>query len=175
LERLDWLISSLLKMSKIDAGTAMFKQERVLVEPLVKKALEAVAIPMDIKSQTVTVEGDPQTAFTGDPEWTCEALINILKNGVEHTPEGGRLSVTYGENALFTEIVIQDSGPGIPKEDLPHIFKRFYRGKQASENSVGIGLAMANSIVTNQHGAIEVESKPGQGARFRVVFYKGIL
>ncbi|AGA57092.1 signal transduction histidine kinase [Thermobacillus composti KWC4] len=175
LERLDWLISSLLKLSKIDAGTARFKREPVKAETLVRKALESVLIPMDIKEQKLTVQGDPEAAFTGDLHWTAEALINILKNCVEHTPEGGTIAVTYGENALYTEIVVADSGTGIPKEDLPHIFKRFYRGKNASEGSIGIGLAMAHSIVTSQYGTIEVKSSPGQGTEFRIKFYKGIV
>jgi len=175
LERIEWLISSLLKLSKIDAGTAHFKRERVTVKALVEKSLEPLLIPMDIKGQTVTVEGPEDTAFLGDANWTAEALINILKNAVEHTPEGGAIAIRFHENALFTEIVIQDNGRGIPKEDLPYIFKRFYKGKHAGEGSVGIGLALAHTIVTSQNGTIDVRSAIGNGTKFTIKFYKQIV
>lgn len=175
LERIEWLVSSLLKLSKIDAGTVQFKQEKVSVGKLVQKALEPVLIPMDIKEQTVSIEGEETVSFVGDLNWTAEAVLNILKNCVEHTPEGGKIHFSFSENALFTEIVIADNGIGIAKEDLPHLFKRFYKGKNASEESVGIGLAMAHSIIANQNGTIEVKSKPGEGTQFIIKFYKQVI
>lgn len=175
LERIGWLVASLLKFSKIDAGTVQFKQEAIFVKHLVQKALEPVLIPMDIKEQTVVVEGEDSVRFTGDLNWTAEAVLNILKNCVEHTPPGGRVAISFTENALFTEIIIVDNGMGIPKEDLPHIFKRFYKGKNASEDSVGIGLALAQSIITSQNGDIEVKSKAGKGTQFHIKFYKQVV
>lgn len=175
LERMEWLVSSLLKLSKIDAGTITFKKEKVSVNLLVQTATEPLLIPMDINMQSLHVKGDEQTAFMGDFNWTVEALINILKNCVEHTPEGGEISIIFSENALFTEISISDNGKGIPKEDLPYIFKRFYRGKNASEESVGIGLAMAYSFITSQQGDIEVISQPGVGTTFTIKFYKQVI
>lgn len=175
LERMEWLVSSLLKLSKIDAGTIAFKKEKVLVSQLVQKAIEPLLVPMDIKMQNLLVKGDEQAAFTGDFNWTAEALINIVKNCVEHTPEGGEISIVFSENALFTEITIADNGGGIPKEDLPYIFKRFYKGKNASDESVGIGLAMAHSIVTSQQGDIEVKSQKGEGTTFQIKFYKQVI
>ncbi|MCJ7841561.1 HAMP domain-containing histidine kinase [Lederbergia sp. NSJ-179] len=175
LERIEWLVSSLLKISKIDAGTVLFKKEQVLVEELIQKALKPVLIPMDIKAQTVSIHGDQQVSFQGDLNWTVEALVNILKNCVEHTGIGGGITITYGENALFTEIVIADTGKGIPKEDLPYIFRRFYKGKTGSEESVGIGLAMAHSIITSQSGSIDVQSEMGKGTRFIIKFYKQVV
>jgi signal transduction histidine kinase len=175
LERIEWLISSLLKLSKIDAGTVYFKQDRVQVESLIRKAIEPLLIPMDIKEQTVSIQGDAAVSFIGDFNWTVEALINIVKNAVEHTAEGGAITITFAENPLFTEIVIRDNGTGIAKEDLPYIFKRFYRGRQASEDSIGIGLAMAYSIITSQNGTIDVESRAGKGTAFHIKFYKGII
>ncbi|MFD0710860.1 sensor histidine kinase [Paenibacillus sp. GCM10027626] len=175
LERIDWLVSSLLKLSKIDAKTIQFKKDRISVKKLVKKALEPVLIPMDIKEQTVSIEGDDNISFVGDFNWTTEAVINILKNGVEHTHEGGAIAISFSENALFTEIVIADNGKGIPKEDLPYIFKRFYKGKNASEGSIGIGLAMAYSIVASQNGVIDVSSDREQGTQFRIKFYKQVI
>lgn len=131
-------------------------------------------IPMDIKGQTVSIAGDGNVSFVGDFNWTAEAVINILKNGVEHTPEGGAIAITFSENALFTEIVIADNGKGIPKEDLPYIFKRFYKGKNA-EGSIGIGLAMAHSIIASQNGVIDVTSDSEKGTRFRIKFYMQVI
>ncbi|MBM7553313.1 ATP-binding protein [Thalassobacillus pellis] len=175
LERLEWLVSSLLKLSKIDAGTLLFQQEKVRVADVLQKAMEPVLIPIDVKQLNISITGAEQVYFTGDFNWTVEALLNILKNSVGHTEEKGEINITFSENALFTEITIQDSGKGIPKEDLPYIFKRFYKGKNAGEDSVGIGLAMAHSIITNQNGSIEVFSKEGEGTRFQVKFYKQVI
>ncbi|MNJ62194.1 Adaptive-response sensory-kinase SasA [compost metagenome] len=102
-------------------------------------------------------------------------MLNILKNCVEHTPPGGRITISFTENALFTEIIIADNGNGIPREDLPHIFKRFYKGKNASEDSIGIGLALAQSIVTSQNGDIEARSVAEKGTQFRIKLYKQVV
>lgn len=175
LERIDWLVTSLLKLSKIDAGTVLFKKESHDVANLVEKSLAPLLIPMDIKRQSVAIKGESTVTFIGDLNWTIEALVNILKNCVEHTPDGGEITISYAENALFTEIEISDSGRGIHKEDLPFLFHRFYKGKNANEDSVGIGLAMAHSIVTNQGGTIELSSVPNKGTTFHIKFYKQII
>ena len=175
LERIEWLVSSLLKLSKIDAGTITFKKDPIKVATLIQKALEPVLIPMDIKNQTVSIKGEDTATFLGDFNWTAEAVINILKNCVEHTCVGGEITISYSENALFTEIVIADNGNGIPREDIPYIFKRFYKGKNASDDSIGIGLAMAHSIITSQNGDIDVQSEIEKGTRFRIKFYKQII
>ncbi|ART74921.1 two-component sensor histidine kinase [Sutcliffiella horikoshii] len=171
LERIEWLVSSLLKLSKIDAGTVSFKKDNVSVKGLIERAVQSVLIPMDIKEQTLLVEGDNTVTFTGDNHWTAEAMINILKNCVEHTSVGGQVSISFSENPLYTEIKVKDNGHGIPKEDLPYIFRRFYKGKNAGEDSVGIGLAMAYSIITSQQGDIEVRSEQGKGTEFHIKFY----
>ncbi|GIO96484.1 hypothetical protein J14TS5_15700 [Paenibacillus lautus] len=175
LERIDWLVSSLLKLSKIEAKTIQFKKDQIEVKKLIQKALEPVLIPMDIKEQTVSIKGDDNVSFVGDFNWTAEAVINILKNGVEHTQEGGVIAISFSENALFTEIIIADNGKGIPKEDVPYIFKRFYKGKNASEGSIGIGLAMAYSIIASQNGVIDVTSSSDKGTQFRIKFYKQVI
>ncbi|WP_456274826.1 sensor histidine kinase [Bacillus sp. AK031] len=172
LERIEWLVSSLLKLSKIDAGTVNFKSEEVSVSQVIQRAVQPVLIPMDIKEQALTVSGEESVTFMGDFQWSAEAIINILKNCVEHTQDKGTISITFSENPLFTEIRIKDNGKGIPKEDLPYIFRRFYKGKNAGEDSVGIGLAMAYSIITSQQGDIEVRSEKGLGTEFFIKFYK---
>ncbi|MDQ0089102.1 signal transduction histidine kinase [Paenibacillus anaericanus] len=172
LERIGWLVSSLLKFSKIDAGTALFKHDQIVVKKLIQRALEPVLIPMDIKEQKLSVIGEDNATFIGDLNWTAEAMINILKNCVEHTHVGGEINISFSENALFTEIIVADNGKGIPKEDIPYIFNRFYKGKNASEDSVGIGLALSHSIITSQNGDIEVKSGKEKGTQFRIKFYK---
>jgi signal transduction histidine kinase len=175
LERMEWLVSSLLKLSKIDAGTVQFKKDRIAIHDLIQKAVAPILIPMDIKEQTLKVTGEESVTFLGDLNWSAEAIINILKNCVEHTGEGGEISISFSENVLFTELMIKDNGKGITKEDLPYIFKRFYKGKHASEDSVGIGLAMAHSIIRKQNGDIQVTSKPGKGTCFQIKFYKQVI
>ena len=172
LERIGWLVSSLLKFSKIDAGTVQFKKNPISVRTLFQKSLEPVLIPMDIKEQTVSIKGDDAVSFLGDLNWTAEAVLNILKNCVEHTPEGGEISISFAENALYTEVIIADNGKGIPKEELSYVFQRFYKGKNASEDSVGIGLALSHSIITSQNGDINIKSEKGMGTQFHIKFHK---
>lgn len=172
LDRMQWLLTSLLKLSKIDAGTVSFKKDRVAVSELIRKSTEPLLIPIEIKNQTLVIEGGSNVSFIGDLYWTTEALINIIKNCIEHTGEDGRISIFFDENPLFTEIKILDNGSGIEKEDLPYIFKRFYKGKNAGEDSVGIGLAMAKTIVTSQNGDINVSSRKNEGTCFIIKFYK---
>ncbi|NRT73165.1 sensor histidine kinase [Clostridium beijerinckii] len=172
LDRMQWLLTSLLKLSKIDAGTVSFKKDRVAVSELIRKSTEPLLIPIEIKNQTLVIEGGSNVSFIGDLCWTTEALINIIKNCIEHTGEDGRISIFFDENPLFTEIKISDNGSGIEKEDLPYIFKRFYKGKNAGEDSVGIGLAMAKTIVTSQNGDINVSSRKNEGTCFIIKFYK---
>lgn len=175
LERMEWLLTSLLKLSKIDAGTAKFKREPVFVSKLIEQALRPLMIPLELKNQTLKMDAKPDISFVGDMLWSVEAVINIIKNCIEHTPDGGKISVRYDENPICTEICISDNGVGIAKEDLPFVFKRFYRGKNAGEDSVGIGLAMAKSIIKNQNGDIYVTNGKKQGVEFVIKFYKHVF
>ena len=172
LERMDWLLTSLLKLAKIDAGTIRFKKEQIVAADLIDKAMMPLLIPMELKEQKLVIEDTDQVTFVGDRNWTTEAFINIIKNCIEHTPSGGTIMIQTEDNPIYTGIVISDTGRGIAKEDLPYIFKRFYKGKNAGEESVGIGLAMAKSIIENQSGDITVTSQPSQGTRFVIKFYK---
>ncbi len=174
LNRMEWLLSSLLKLSKIDAGTVIFKKEEVRVTELIQRAIKPMLIPMELKEQNLILEGEESITFLGDLNWTTEAFINILKNCIEHTQIGGEIRISYDENPIYTEIIITDNGSGIEKKDLPFIFRRFYKGKNAGDDSVGIGLAMADSIISGQSGNISVISKEQQGTSFYVKFYKQI-
>ncbi len=175
LGRVDWLVNALLKISKIDAGTAVFAKERVDAEALVEKALEPLSIPMELREQAVVREMEDRAGFTGDAAWTVEALGNILKNCMEHTGQGGTLWIRASENYLYTEFQIEDNGSGIDPEDLPHLFERFYKGKNASDSSVGIGLALSRMIVCAQNGTLKAENRAEGGARFTMRFYKGVV
>ena len=174
LERVQWLVETLLKLSKIDAGTAQFRADPVSVAKLIKAAAQPLRIPMELREQSFTVHKTGEH-FTGDLNWTTEALGNILKNCMEHTPVGGVITVTAEETALFTEIIVEDSGPGISKADLPYLFDRFYKGEGSSDDSVGIGLALSRSIIAAQNGTIKVENVPTGGARFTIRFYKSVI
>lgn len=171
-DRMEWLVESLLKLARLDAGRVVFKKERVPLSAVAKKAAAAVAVPMDMKGQTLRLEGDGEASFIGDAAWTAEALGNILKNCMEHTPQGGTISVTWRENAIFSEFVVRDSGPGIPKEELPRLFERFYRGSGAAEGSAGIGLSLSRGIICAQNGTVKAENAREGGAKFTVRFYK---
>ncbi len=175
LHRMDSLISVLLKISKLDAGTAEFQSEQVPVRQVLAEAAELVAIPMELRGQTLRICGDREAAFCGDAMWTVEALGNILKNCMEHMEENGVMTIQVTENALFTELVIQDDGTGIDPADLPHVFERFYRGKNADSGSFGIGLALSRMIISRQNGTIKVGNRRQGGTQFTIRFYKGTV
>lgn len=159
LERIQWLVSSLLKLSKLDAGTVQFNKQLVAPKDLLDSVCAPLSITMELKQQQLTMETD-DLLFACDRNWTVEALVNILKNCVEHTPEHGNIHIACFTNPLRTTITITDSGSGIAQEDLPYVFNRFYKGKNAGSDSIGIGLAMAYSIISSQGGHIDVRANP---------------
>lgn len=179
LVHIEWLIQSLLTISKLDAGTIQMQERRISVPELIRNSTEALEIPMELRQQKLNIICDPLVSFTGDMKWMKEAVMNIVKNCMEHTPEGGRIQICAVENPIFTEIVIEDNGPGIDREDLPHLFERFYKGKNSSDKSVGIGLALAKMIITGQHGNVSAENVTNKGmicgAKFVIRFYKSIV
>ena len=174
LSRTEWLVEALLKLSKLDAGTVKLASKPVCVRELISLAAGPLMIPMELREQQLTVVCGEER-FTGDLTWTAEALGNILKNCVEHTPDRGRITVTAQETALFTALTVADTGPGFLEEELPRLFERFYKGSSASENSYGIGLALARTIITAQNGTIQAANAPKGGAVFTIKFYKQII
>ncbi|MBQ8605823.1 MAG: HAMP domain-containing histidine kinase [Clostridia bacterium] len=171
--RIEWLIDTLLKLSKIDAGTAVFEKKETDVKELVMQSAQPLMAAMDVRGQSFDFDLEPIT-FDCDRAWSAEALSNILKNCMEHNPDGGRISVRARKTNIFTEISVKDEGGGFAKEDLPHIFERFYKGKSDSSEGFGIGLALARVIITSQGGTIKAENAKEGGARFVVRFYYGI-
>ena len=174
LERIKWLVETLLKMSKIDAGTAFFRKDLVSVKKLIDKSCEPFLIPIEVRGQNLNVTVSNEK-FVGDLAWTTEAISNLIKNCMEHTPEGGTISVTATETALFTEIIVQDNGNGFNKEDIPYLFERFYKGKDSKSNSIGIGLSLCRMIIVRQNGTITAKNTEDGGAKFTVKFYKSIV
>ena len=173
LSRIDWLIITLLKISKLDAGTVSFNKETVSLEMLINKSCAPLLIPIELRGQELIIraEGD----FYGDSAWTSEAVGNMVKNCMEHTPDGGRIEINAVETALYSEIVIKDNGTGISPEDLPHIFERFYKGKDSDGKSFGIGLALSRMIIAGQKGTVKAENRKNAGAMFTLRFYKGTV
>lgn len=174
LDRMNWLIQTLLKLSKIDAGTITMEPTEVKADDLIRQVIRPFEIQMELMNISYA-QGDCRLSLYCDRDWTIEAVQNIVKNCIEHMESGGTLSISTTDTHIYKEIIIEDTGCGIADEDLPHIFERFYKGKNAGKNSVGIGLALAKTIITGQHGDIVVESTEGVGTKFSVRFYKTII
>ena len=174
LDKMQWLIQTLLKLSKLDAGTIEMKRESVQATELIDEAVKAFEIQMDLKDIKYSfIKKDMEICC--DKNWTVEAIQNIVKNCIEHMDANGELKIELEDNALYSEIRISDNGCGISKEDLPHIFERFYKGGNAGKDSVGIGLALAKTIMENQRGDILVDSTEGVGSIFKLRLYKTII
>lgn len=172
LNRIQWLVTSLLRLSKLDAGAISMKKENICLDSFFQEVLLPFAVSMDVHGQRCEITGEKDIWIQADYQWTMEAVGNVIKNSLEYTPEGGCLEIHWEENPLYTEIAITDSGKGIPKEDLPHLFERFYRGKNAGSQSFGIGLALSRAILSKENAVIHGENTKDSGARFLIRFYK---
>ncbi len=168
---ISFLTQSLLTLSKLDADAIAFHHENVSLRMIFVHCFATVNAIAQKKGVTLVQECE-DISLDCDEKWISEALTNIVKNCVEHTPKGGTVSMKAEDTALYTKIIIQDTGCGIDKQDLPHIFERFYRGKNADENSVGIGLAMSKSIIEKCGGYIKVSSELDKGSTFTIKFFK---
>lgn len=169
LDKMDWLVKTLLNMAKIDAGTVKFIEKPVTVAELVREVMPAISILLDINGQTVAVEGDP--TIECDRRWTIEALTNIIKNAIEHSPEGATIEVKSGENAIYKWISVRDHGEGIDKETYAKMFRRFQYS--TNESGFGIGMPLALSIMKGQGGDIDVDKpEKGSGTIFILKFFK---
>lgn len=170
----EYLVSVLLKISKIDAGTVQFEKKETELNALIRKSAEPLLIPMDIKNQKLSINAD-DISLNCDFSWCIEAFGNILKNCTEHTPENGEITVTATNTPIFTEVIITDTGSGFNEEDIPHIFERFYKGRNSSKESFGIGLNLAKMIITAHNGTVKAENSQSGGAEFIIRFYKQIV
>lgn len=174
-EKTNWLIVTLLKLSKLDAGTIELEEKPVKIASAVEKAVSPFLITADLRNITLDFSAVSDFTFTGDRSWSAEAIGNIVKNCLEHTEDGGKIVFTTEETNIYDMLCIADNGCGIPETELPHIFDRFYHGEGASENSVGIGLALSKSILAREHATIEAKSRVGEGTAFYIKFYKVIV
>ena len=166
---ISFLVQSLLKLSKLDAEAVKFRYEQVEVKSIVDECIKNTAVMAEILG--VRLETDCNDIILNcDRKWLCEAITNIIKNCIEHS-HNGNIKITAEQNKLYTKISIKDNGSGIDKEDLPHIFERFYKGKNSSDDSVGIGLALAKSIIEKQGGYISVSSELNKGSEFVIKFF----
>lgn len=169
---INWLVISLLKLSRLEAGMVQLKEEEINMAEFIEQIKQNLAIPLEIKNQKIVVNGNLETKLIADKNWQMEAITNIVKNCIEHTSENKNIYIFFEETMFYTKIVIKDEGEGIPKEEIKHIFERFYKGKNSSENSVGIGLALAKSIIEKQNGFVSVKSKVNEGSTFEVKYMK---
>jgi signal transduction histidine kinase len=169
LNRMEWLVSALLKMAKLDAGAVEFSPERIKASELADIAIQPLQVLLDIKSQSV--KGTCETELFCDRRWTSEALSNVLKNASEYSPEGGVINIESGVNPICAWISVTDSGLGLSNADIPRLFKQFEGSR--SEKGYGIGLPLALAIMRGQNGDIEVNGGGnGAGAVFTLKFYK---
>lgn len=173
LERIEWLVTSLLKMSRLDSGSEKIIPKETKLDDLIRKTVTPLEIPIELKNQHLILDYDKNIKLNIDLNWTTEALINILKNAHEHTKENGTIQIKVKDTVIYTEIEIIDTGEGISTTDLPHIFERFYKGKTNKE-SIGIGLNMAKKIINLEKGDIKVISN-SNGTTFNIKFYKQII
>ena len=173
--QIDWissLVVSLLKLAKFDAGSIVMQDKDINVKKLIDNVINNLAIMIDIKNIKIDEKIDEDVILRADYNWQLEALTNILKNCIEHSKEDSSIKIEVENNSIFVKIKITDEGEGIAKEDISHIFERFYKSKQASENSIGIGLSLAKTIIEKENGYIKVDSELGKGTTFEIKYLK---
>lgn len=172
LTSVNWLVQVLLKLSRLDAGVVELKEEEIRIQQLLEQAIDKVALLAEWKEISIQVSGEMQAVIRGDERWLQEAFINLIKNAIEHSPAKSEIQITVEDNQVYTGVRIRDYGCGISMEEQKHIFERFYRSSAAKEDSVGIGLALAQEIIKRGNGSLTVESEVGQGTTFLIKFLK---
>ncbi|KOF56055.1 hypothetical protein AGR56_03570 [Clostridium sp. DMHC 10] len=169
---MDWLIKSILKLARLDARAIEFSKESISLNETIENSIDALREKAGEAKVSVIFKKTDDINFEHDRRWMEEAFINIIKNDIEHTPGGGEIKIDIIENSIYVRIEIVDTGEGISKADLPNVFKRFYKAKNSSSNSVGIGLSLSKSIIEAHNGIIEVQSKLKIGSKFIITFLK---
>lgn len=172
--RMELLIQAMLKITRLDAGSIRFAPAACPLPDLAGRAVRDLLTRAEREGKRIRLEGDPALTLWCDPDWTAEALGNLVKNGLDHTAAGGLVQVTWRHTPGMVQVQVADNGSGIAPEDIHHIFKRFYRGRSGPDaRGAGLGLPLARAIVEGQGGAITVQSTPGQGSVFAVSFPDG--
>lgn len=173
--QIDWissLVISLLKLSKFDSGTIEMQDKTIKAKELIDDVIKNLSIMLEIKNINVICNIDEKAEFVADYKWQLEALTNIVKNGIEHCKENSKIYINVEDSSVMLKIIIRDEGSGIKKEDLKHIFERFYKADSASENSIGIGLSLAKTIIEKDNGYITVDSEIDKGTTFTIKYMK---
>lgn len=171
IERMNRLVTSLLTLSRLDAGTLPLKRECVDITSAVQAAADTLSPVLSNQKQMVAIQEGSDASVIGDFYWTVEIFINLIKNCSEHTPDGGRISVYWEQNPIYTQVSVEDNGPGFAKEDLTNLFRRFYQGNSSAKDGTGIGLALARKLAQSQNASLTAENNPTGGARFLLRFY----
>ena len=172
--RMESLIQAMLKITRLDAGSIRFAPAACPLPDLAGRAVRDLLTRAEREGKRIRLEGDPALTLWCDPDWTAEALGNLVKNGLDHTAAGGLVRVTWRHTPGMVQVQVADNGSGIAPEDIHHIFKRFYRGRSGPDaRGAGLGLPLARAIVEGQGGAVTVQSTPGQGSVFAVSFPDG--
>jgi signal transduction histidine kinase len=168
---INFLVQSILKLSKFDSNTISFSKEKIYLKEIVEEAVKKLSSLCDLRNINIEISGDNKAQITGDFMWQVEAISNIVKNCVEHSNSNEKIIINYEQNNIYSSISIQDFGEGILKEDLPHIFERFYKGKNSTEGGIGIGLALAKTIIEEGNGSIDVKTSKN-GTKFIIKYFK---
>lgn len=171
-DKMNFLIKSLLKLSRFDAGVIKFKSENIRVKNLVNDVIKSVSVLAEINDVKIKANGDDNTSFTGDYNWQLEAVTNVVKNAVEHSTPGETVTIKFRENAVYTLISVVNHGNVINEQDMKNIFTRFYKGKNATYESIGIGLSLSKSIIEKGGGYVRVSSSKKDGTRFDIKYLK---
>lgn len=170
--KMEWLINSLLKLSRLDAGIVAFRNDSVSVNDLINTAIRPLLISMELHNIVLQTKVPEGMMIWGDSGWLSEALQNILKNCIQSVDDNGKIEIVCEDTLLFDEIIIHDSGAGFEKEDLPRLFDRFYRGKNDNAAGYGIGLALCKMIIIRHGGTVTAKNHPHGGAVFCIRFPK---
>ena len=165
------LVEEILKLSKFDANVIKFEKRNVFLREIVKKAITNVEMLAELKNVKINIITVVDDTLSCDLKWQVEAITNILKNCIEHSKKNSKIDVYINSNKIYKSIVIKDNGEGIDKHDLPHIFERFYKGKNSSKDSVGIGLALSKTIIEKDKGSIIVDSQKDATTIFTIKYY----
>lgn len=171
-EHMSSLVISLLKIAKFDAGTIKMENEEIDAKKLIDSVINNLAILIEIKEIEVITKIDEKAIFIADYKWQQEALTNILKNAIEHSQPKSNIYIIVENTSIFLKIKIKDEGQGIEQKDLKHIFERFYRAKNCNEDSIGIGLSLAKTIIEQNNGYIKATSEVGKGTLFEIKYIK---
>ena len=168
--KIEWFVKTILNLAKLDSKTLTLKREETMAAELSEKMIDSFKIFCEVSGCRIASSGEEDITLWCDKKWLLEALHNILKNALEHG--AAHIALLWSENNLYTKLEITDDGEGIEKEELPHIFERFYRMKGSREDSMGLGMAFTKSMIAYQNGEVKVKSKKGEGTTFIVKIYK---